>query len=139
MIKGYFFQDGRAYLSCWLHLPRLDITDLIDFHVDTGAARTCIHPRATQRLQIPYGQLNSGSLVTLGGVGGSSSYFSEPASLILVDEREDKFFVVNVNIDLLIAVPTAGNSGLPPLLGRDVLNNWGMYSELRADRLEFYP
>lgn len=139
MIQGYFFQDGKGYLSCWLHLSRLNITDLIDFHVDTGATRTCIHPGAAARLQIPYHRLNFRNILTLNGVGGSSSYFIEPASLFFVDNRNEQAFVETVNIELLIALPTTENAGLPPLLGRDVLNNWALYSEPRSNRLEFYP
>ena len=66
------------------------------------------------------------------GIGGSSSYYSEPSLLSFADHSETRLYVVG----LLIAEPHAANEELPSLLGRDVINHWFMEYDPVNDRLE---
>ena len=98
--------------------------------VDTGASDTCLHPADTIRARIPFDRLEGQD--TVQGVGGISSYFREPASLLFEDDSNLRIY----RLDLLIAAPTDSNRGLPSLLGRDVLNRWQMLYDPMNGRLE---
>ena len=130
MIIGEFDEWGRPYVECRLIIPRLQVNEKILFLLDTGADRTCLHPEDANRIRIPFERL--GNRMNSRGVGGRSSYFSEPAILSFDDRHHTRLYVV----ELLIAEPHEGNEGLPALLGRDVINHWYMQYDPANARLE---
>ena len=79
---------------------------------------------------MPFDQL--GNRIVSRGIGGSSSYFVEPAILAFADKPQTRLY----ELELLIAEPQDGNSGLPSLLGRDVINHWHMQYDPTNSRLE---
>ena len=131
MIFGEFDEQGRPYVECRLIIPRLQIAQSTVFLLDTGADRTCLHPRDTRRARIPIEQL--GNSMESKGIGGRSPYYSEPSLLSFDDQAQTRVYVVG----LLIAKPHPGNEELPSLLGRDVINHWFMEYDPVNARLEF--
>ena len=118
MIIGEFDEHGRPYVAGRLIIPRLRVDQRTAFLLDTGADRTCLHPRDTNRAGIPIEEL--GSAMQSRGIGGASPFYREPALLSFDDQALTRIYVV----ELLIAQPHEGNEGLPSLLGRDVINQW---------------
>ena len=118
MIIGEFDDLGRPYVEGRLMIPRFNVAHRIDFLLDTGAERTCLHPADTNGARIPIEAL--GGAIQSRGVGGISAYYREPALLSFDDDPYTRVYA----IELLIADPREGNQGLPSLLGRDVINNW---------------
>ena len=118
MIIGRFDERGRPIIQGRLSITRLNVARRIDFLLDTGAERTCLHPGDTDRMRIPIEAL--GGAIQSRGVGGISAYYRESALLSFNDQSHTRIY----EIELLIADPREGNRGLPSLLGRDVINNW---------------
>lgn len=124
MIIGEFDEWGRLIIA------RLNVNRRIPFLLDTGAERTCLHPRDTNRARIPIEAL--GGAIQSRGVGGLSRYYRESALLSFYDQLYTRVYA----IELLIADPHEGNEGLPSLLGRDVLNSWNINYDPMTDTLE---
>lgn len=118
MIVGEFDERGRPYVECRLIIPRLDVNQRMAFLLDTGADRTCPHPRDTRRARIPVGEL--GGATESIGVGGESPYYREHSLLLFDDESLSRVYAV----ELLVAEPHGDSESLPSLLGRDVINRW---------------
>ena len=131
MIIGEFDGQGRPYVECRLIIPRLDVDHRTLFLVDTGADRTCLHPRDAGRARISAEQLGTG--MESSGIGGASLYHPEPSLLSFDDQSHIRVYVV----DLLIAAPHEANQGLPSLLGRDVINQWYMQYDPTGGKLHF--
>ena len=135
MITGFFDHRGRAFVRCHLTIPRLSITGVVEFRVDTGADGTALHPGASTLLGIPFDRLEIRTARVANGLGGQIVYFQEPAQLLFDDdvrglERRD--------VNLLIAEPILRNAALPSLLGLNVLNNWRMNFDPRNELLQFF-
>lgn len=141
MILGRFNAGGRPILRARLRVPRFDIDDEVNFLVDTGAINTCLHPRDAARIGFPFDELRDP--FTMAGVGGSQSYYREPALVIVNDSDGERTF----NITLSVTgpqLPTPSNPRpvvnlLPSLLGRDVLNRLRVDYDYPAGRLRFFP
>ena len=118
MIVGEFDARGRPYVEGRLIIPKFHVDRRVAFLLDTGAERTCLHPRDTSRARIPIEEL--GSPMESRGVGGTSSYHRESTLLLFNDQLSTRIYLV----ELLIAERRDGNEGLPSLLGRDVMNHW---------------
>ena len=120
MIDGYFSTAGVPYVRAHLALPRLGVAGSFDFLVDTGAASTVLHPRDGAGLDCPFNQLVMP--IEFEGVGGTQTYYLEPAMLKLGDSDDMDPF----SIQLSIAKPAPSVDRLDSLLGRDVLNRLRM-------------
>ena len=131
MILGEFDDRGRPYVTSRLIIPRLQINEGLLLLLDTGADRTCLHPRDAVRIRMPFGQLADKQ--TSRGVGGRSSYFREQAIIAFRDRPQLRLYA----IELLVAEPQEDNDTLPSLLGRDIINQWYMQYDPTNTRLEF--
>ena len=87
--------------------------------VDTGADVTCLHPGDLRPLGIETRFVPDGSAIEARGIGGSGRYFEEIAVLQFEDERETRYYAVN----LYIAERNEDMNSLPSVLGRDVINS----------------
>ncbi len=105
----------------------------VRFLVDTGAAVTCIHPKDGIPLRLPFDRLQHGGYVT--GVGGRSERFVERAILTFVDADGAVTYVSD--LDTRVGKPEQVGSGLPSLLGQDVLGRWVMVHDPAIGRLQF--
>ena len=130
MIVGHFDAFGRPYVKGRVIIPRLDVSENVSFLVDTGADSTCLHPRDALGAGVPFGRLRNRELSR--GIGGSSPYFHEPATLVFPDGRAARLY----GVGLLIAEPDEANGNLPSLLGRNVINHWYMAYDPANGRLE---
>ena len=98
--------------------------------MDTGADATYIHQDDAERLSIPFQLL--ADRVASRGVGGRSAYFQETAFLSFVDNP----LVRAYEVPLRIAEPDGTSTGLPSLLGRNVINHWYVQYDPTNDRLD---
>lgn len=130
MIIGGFDGRGRPYVECRVVIPRLGTDENVRFLLDTGADNTSLHPLAARRARIPFDQL--GNRTGSRGIGGTSSYFREPALLVFDDDSQVRVY----EIELRIAEPNESNRTLPSLLGRNVINYWYVQYDPTNARLE---
>ena len=137
MILGEFESDGLPVVEGFLTLPRFDVTKGITFMVDTGAYATCIHPRDGALARIPFDSLERP--VTSDGVGGTATYFIEPAVLEFVDgdAREVRSYEIDVRIAKPAPDPRHSVNQLHSLLGRDMIDRWRMLYDRTDNLLEF--
>ena len=136
MITGFFDHRGRAFVRCRLDIPRLNISGVVEFRMDTGADGTSLHPGASAQLGIPFDRLEVRNALVASGLGGQIIYFQEPAQLLFDDDARG---LERCDVDLLIAEPTLRNASLPSLLGLNILNRWRMNFDPRNDLLQFFP
>lgn len=101
MIVGELDDLARPYVRCRLALPGMGIADRITFLVDTGADATYLHPSDGLEIGFPF-DLLQGS-VTSSGIGGSATYFPEPAVLTFTDSvtRQHYGYRISVNMPSL--------------------------------------
>ena len=120
MIIGSFEEKGRPYVNAELFLPRLRLSGVVSFLVDTGSDSTILHPPDMARVGIRVSELRgkSGSR----GIGGPGDAYPETARLLFEDADGVTPYFYRLDID--IAKPDANNQSLPSLLGRDILDCW---------------
>ena len=123
MIRGRFDGDGRPTIDCILSftpIKRLGDRALpipISFVIDTGSDTTLILPEHYEPYQ--YGDFIEYPLDHPEGYGGAITVRRVPAGLYF---RHDTGNFVRVSMEVEIARPRAGLSGLPSVLGRDLLD-----------------
>lgn len=134
MIIGELGILGRPYVHCSLALPRLRVVieDFV-FLVDTGADSTYLHPRDGADASVPFDLLQGRS--TSRGIGGTASYFPEPAVLLFADEATGQDYGYQISIN--VAKPGDVSDRIPSLLGRDVIRRWQMDYDPTNSRLAF--
>ena len=130
MIDAYFTYAGVPYVKMRLILPRLNVSGPIDFLVDTGAVSTVLHSDAAKEMACPFDLLVRP--MPFEGVGGAEIYYRELALIRLDESRTDK----DIAVEISIAKPGSSTDGLPPLLGRDILNRVRMDYDFPQDRPE---
>ena len=140
MIVGRFDARGRPILRARLRVPRFNVDDEVNFLVDTGAVNTCLHPFDAEFIGFPFAELRDP--FDMAGVGGSQSYYREPAQVILNDSDGDRTFDITLSV-ASPQLPTPSNprpvvNRLPSLLGRDVLNRLRMDYDYPAGRLHLF-
>ena len=82
-------------------------------------------------LDVPFAELSNP--VERREIGGTRTYYGEPAVVLLLDDDSWRRF----DVELYISPPQAGSRALPSLLGRDALNRIRMDYYFPARRLEF--
>jgi len=71
----------------------------------------------------------------VGGIGGQSTYYEEPATLLFTDDTEQQSYGYIVVVD--IAKPEDVSNEFPSLLGRDIIDRWRMVYDRTDGVLEF--
>ena len=137
MILGEFGSDGLPVVESFLTLPRFNVTRSVIFLVDTGAYATCIHPRDSAPARLPFDLLERP--IPSDGVGGTATYFVEPAVLEFVDgdAREIHRYRIDVRIAKPAPDPRHSINRLHSLLGRDIIDRWRMLYDRTDSLLEF--
>ena len=128
------FDGGQPYVSAVVGMPRLGVFGTVRFLVDTGAAVTCIHPKDSIPLLLPFDRLQNSEFVT--GVGGRSERFVERATLTFFDAAGAVTYMYDLGVR--IGKPEQVRAGLPSLLGQDVLGRWVMVHDPGVCRLQFH-
>ncbi len=141
-IQGFFHPGGvttaAPFVFALVDFRRLGIRETILFLVDTGSNTTCLHFDDVSRLGIDYQQLDNQSLIQSSGVGGTAGYYSEPATLALMDDSGDlRLFDMDIHISQ--SSNTLGTRPLPSLLGRDFLNRCRVYFDSASDAVQLEP
>ena len=135
MIPGYFDAEGCPRLSAQIVIPNLRIQGKVEFVVDTGASRTCLHPLDASLLGVPFAALEYTK--PGGGIGGDALYAECTADVVF---RDTSVGWVPYQGGLWVGQPTTVQGlRLPSLLGRDILHQWNMRYEPLRGILEFYP
>ena len=127
-LKGRLGGTSHApYIESRVSLPRLDLHTNVSFLLDTGADSTVLCPSDAKLMQVDLAAITRRT--TSLGVGGEAENYVEKALVSFVDGRENLLYVYE--IDLEIIEPCEGIETLPSLLGRDIINKWGLrYSPL---------
>ena len=133
MIAGGFDTSGYPAGEGRLVIPRLGVSYRVAFLVDTGADGTCLHPRDGIQAGVPFDRLRDG--ITVGGIGGQSTYYEEPATLLFADDTERQSYGYNMVVD--ITKPEDVSDEIPSLLGRDIIDRWRMVYDRTEGILEF--
>ena len=133
MIIGEF-RGIQPYVSAVVGIPRLGVFGTVGFMVDTGASVTCLHPRDSIALRLPFDRLERSEYIV--GVGGRSERFLERSTLTFLDSASADTYVYH--LDVLVGKPEQVGSGLPSVLGQDVLGRWVMVHDPVVGRLQFH-
>ena len=126
------------YVEATVYLPRLQVSNRVDFLIDTGADRTCIHPVDMEKLNIDYRRLRRNNLITGSGIGGGLDYYCEEAILVLIDRCGEERYC---HFDILLGGRTGSPTimDLPSLLGRDFINLCYLQADRSKNRLVLDP
>ena len=131
MIETYFDEDGRPWVKARLTIPRLGIIRRrVDFLVDTGADGTSLNPIDGESIGCPFDALVNP--VEASGIGGSHTYYIEPATVSLQEDATAFIF----DVEIAISQPHPVADEVPSLLGRDVLNQVRMDYDFPGRRLD---
>jgi len=129
VISGYFHPRSAwpvPLVRASLWLPGIsERWTTIEFIIDTGAGRTCLHPLdAITQVGIPMETVGDPSKWTRhetpGGVGGKALYFVVPAHYAFLKDDGDWHQITG---EIYIAHATLANLALPSLLGWDLLRD----------------
>ena len=133
MLVGRFEpSSGRPFLEAQITFARPSAAGEVLFLVDTGSDRTLMHPYDAARLSLT-GTLE-GDPVAIGGTGGRATYVRIAALVSFAGEAGPTY---SYELDLPVAVRSPAPTGLPSLLGRDILDRWRMTYSPSEGRLEF--
>ena len=106
--------------------------------VDTGSVSTCLNSSDKARLGINNSQLDQSTLDYTRGVGGTASYYLEPAMLMFTDDNRGRIFFGS---EIFVSEDTEDNSvpGIPSLLGRDFLNRCRINLDIESNVVQWEP
>lgn len=94
----------------------------ITFLVDTGAGMTAVHSDDIAKLALPQAALSEAETVRIHGIGGYSTYRLVAGEIAF--QNDASAMPIRYITTLYIAEATEDSSGIPALLGRDILNHW---------------
>ncbi len=97
-------------------MPRLNILGPVMFLLDTGADRTCLNGKDTNRLKVPKQSLSNPFHIR--GIGGEVNYYDEPTQLFFQSGNNIAEYIID------IAIADDDTEWQPSLLGRDIFNRW---------------
>ena len=144
-IKGFFptgyHTQPAPYVQAALFLPRLQLHGLISFMIDTGADNTTLSLIDVERISLKYNRLKRGSLVGVEGIAGEQLFYQEQGVLMFRDE-DSKTYLFEISIH----IPRRGRTGraeqqrrLPSVLGRDVIDQCGIFINFHEGVIELRP
>ena len=129
-IQGRVTRDGRMLFGCLLSSRSLNISSLVVFELDTGAASTCLFDSDARRLGLDYSVLPQ--IEPAYGIGGKcNAHAIEDAVLRFVSgygewslERQIRLTVLNHKVEeIQDADVRSAILACPSLLGRDILGS----------------
>lgn len=129
MIRGHF-RSGFPHVNILISMTDLGLLMNVPFMVDTGATRTLLGHRIAIRLSGYYGidlaKLPTGRQSI--GIGGLASSRQTRVSM--------RIGSLNIDQDIPILEPVPGRiTGLPSILGRDILSHFALFMEDRTNRV----
>lgn len=137
MIRGGFDPAGRPFVEATVLVEDFGFEDNVEFLVDTGASATCLHHPDAAELSYSLLRADWSRKVTFTGVGGTATYLAIPARVEFVDTRGG---LAKCQITLYVVCETQNSAtGIPSLLGQDILRNQRLMHSPRDWRLELEP
>ncbi len=134
MLQGRFGNtSGAPYLEGRVSFPRLRLTGLVSFLVDTGADGTVLMPADSKKIGIDFRFLRNPT--TSEGIGGAAQGFNEAVILSF----SDRSYIYSYLLNIEISAPTKHNHRFPSLLGRDVLKHWRFVMDATQGQVTFTP
>jgi hypothetical protein len=113
----------------------------VPFLIDTGAARTCLHPRDALTAGVPRRSLVRRETwqappLMVNGIGGTMEYYQTSASYAFETTSGDLHVVDGA---ILVARATPTNTALPSLLGWDLLQGFHLNVHYDTGLIELEP
>lgn len=144
MIRGAFDPSDpypKPWVRVFIFLAGISPTwTEVRFLLDTGAGRTCLHPRDAIAVGVTTTALITATawprVVKLTGVGGTMTYFETEASLAF-PQVDGSLHLVDHKI--LVAQARRTNTRLPSLLGWDTLRGFRLSIDHDAGVIELDP
>ncbi len=134
MITGRFGNTtGRPYVSGRLLLPRIHASANLSFLVDTGADCSTLMPADAIRMGIDHKKLIEPTVV--GGMGGDAKCFQGMA--VMAFNEPNRNLIRYYFIRIMIPESHPDLMRMPPIVGRDVLDQWRMNYDPSKDNLSF--
>ena len=132
----------QPHVTALVEIPRLGVSQPVDFLVDTGANRTAVHPYTMVRMNVDpmtYQPAAEDDIRRISGVGGTSRYGQETVVIHLRDDSVELPILMGPLDGRLVS--SALQTGMPSLLGMDVLSRTRLSVDYVANRmsLELHP
>ena len=144
MIKGFLdrkFEPPAPFIKAVVVSQSLNVSRLVDFHIDTGASASIILDKDLRYLRLDVAGLKSAER-DVGGIGGLiKTYVIEDAALMFrtadgsVVEERLKLLVGSHDLRKLDAESRRLMMVIPSLLGRDILGRFRLVYDERSDQV----
>ena len=133
-IYGHFKTSEAAYVDATLLLPELELKSGIEFLIDTGAARTVIMEKDSEKLAIDYNKLSKSTIGLIGIGGVIETYEAKNASLHFIVKTGEEH-AINIDRLRIARIPKRGPMipSMPSIIGRDILNKYKLEYDRRND------
>ncbi|RJS86140.1 hypothetical protein CW713_00665 [Methanophagales archaeon] len=120
-----FFRNDAGYVNALLFSEEMEISETIEFLVDTGASRTTLLDKDAIYLGIEYGKLRK-SEQDMSGIGGSVETYVIDGSVLLFGEYGIKtsVFVLKHPLEEMNEEERIKILRFPSILGRDVISRF---------------
>ncbi|MEA2032180.1 MAG: aspartyl protease family protein [Euryarchaeota archaeon] len=119
-----FFRNDAGYVNALLFSEELEISETIEFLIDTGASRTTLLDKNVIYLGIEYGKLRK-SEQDMSGIGGSVETYVIDDSVLLFGEYSIKtpvFVLKHPLEEMMNEEERIKILRFPSILGRDVIS-----------------
>lgn len=138
MLVGRFGNtSGRPYVEGMLVIPDLNIMAPVSFLIDTGSDCCVLMPADAARIKVDYTKLHMEIEST--GIGGTCMDFLTPAAILFSDEQERILYGHNIALRISKQPEDIDKKDepekIPSLIGRDIIKNWRIDYNPRADSL----
>ncbi len=135
-LNGYFRAGplGAAYIRALLAIPKIGISQTIEFLIDTGATKTTILDRDAVTFGMPYAKLSKPKQPLLGLGGLVDTYVARDVELYFRADNQSEH--KELLPELLVVKHREVDKNvmrIPSVLGRDVLNKYRLIYEKRKD------
>ncbi len=129
MIKGYFHQNGAAFVSANISVPNMDIHDQpLTMLVATGAAASILNPKDAVRMGLAPRDIQR----------SREQGLPYKATITLKDSEENKSLRFDVET-LQLTAPPIHYPGTPSVLGMDVLSRTELHYHPRSGIITITP
>ena len=120
-----FFRNDAGYINALLSSEETEISETIEFLVDTGASRTTLLDKDAIFLDIEYGKLSK-SEQDMSGIGGSVETYEINDSVLIFGEHSIKtpVYVLKHTLGEMNEVEKIRILRFPSILGRDVITRF---------------
>lgn len=127
-------ETGAPYIEAHISFPRLRLSGVLWFLIDTGADGTLLMPADSRKFGVDFHLLTNST--SSQGIGGTASGYREAAVVSFSDRR---YYIYSYVISMEIALPLPHNTRFPSLLGRDILGQWRLIVDKPENEIRCVP